>query len=402
MVTMAPSICIVSGENDLVRVVERAVSAIPSARTTLVDKPLATINGTAVKLAEAHDAIVVDLRAGTDVDVVAPLLGAQGRSAAVLALTDGSISLSEARQLNRLGVDEVLPIPFSEEDITSSLAKLMAARSHDTADRSSRPSAGIIGIAHAAGGSGATTVAVNLATALLGRSGLFKKTAQRRVAIVDLNPQFGDIATALDIQGEGGMTPLALQDTVPDETFVRSMITSLPNGLDVITAPAQPVPVEAFEADQIAGLLDVLGGLYDFVVLDLPAVLASWETPVMQRLDHMYLVTNMSVPALLHARRMIDFFAESIDDASLEIIANRDRKPLFGSRRVTDAQQVLGRPISVWISDDPRTARNAGDVGKPAVECHPRSPLARSIRTLAAKVSVVPARAEATLSATTN
>ena len=400
MVTMAHSICIVSGEGDLVRTIERAVAAIPAARATHVDQPLSKINGTAVKLAETHDAIVVDLRGGTDIRVVAPLLRAPNRAAAVLALTDGSISLSEARELNRLGVDEVLPIPFSEEDIRASLAGLVGARRSVTTEGASSSTAKVIGIAHAAGGSGATTVAVNLATALLGRSGIFKKKAQRRVVVVDLNPQFGDIGTSLDIEGDGGMTSLAHEDTVPDATFVQSMIKSLPNGLDVITAPTKPVPVDAYEAEQIAGLLDVLSRRYDFVVLDLPAVLTSWEVPVLQRLDHMYLVTSMRVPALLNARRMIDFFGESIDDTAIEIVANRDRKPLLGSRRVTDAQQVLGRSISVWIPDDARTARNAGDVGKPAVESHSRSPLARSIRALAARVAAIPARAEAALSAT--
>ncbi len=398
MSTGKNSICILCETEELSSAIEKAVGKLPSVYTTRIEKPLKAVNGKALKLVNTYDALVVDLQTASaeDVETFGKVLGETESSSAVLGLTNGETSLSQARRLNQIGIDVVLPIPFSDNDLTAAVKKLLDARRPPVIRMESAKARGkIIGVGRAAGGVGASTIATNLAVELLDRRGVFKKKAHQTVVLVDLNPQFGSIGLALDLKNERGIGALATDETVPDEVFTDSITERHPLGLDVIAAPLAPIPLDAIEAEQIASLLDVLSIKYDYVVLDLPSVVVSWEEPLINRLDRLYMVSNLSVPALLHTKRMMDFFEHSSSGLDIQIVINRDRKPGMGSHRVKEAIDVLGRKIATWIPDDPQSARNSADVGRPVAEKYPSSRLARSIRHFAAQVRKTEPRAVA-------
>jgi len=317
----------------------------------------------------------------SDLKAVSTIRTAVDRKVTLFALTDDTISLAEARRLTRTGVDEVLPLPFNPTELRDLAGRWAAPNALvlSGAPTSAATPGRIIAVAQARGGIGTSTLAVNLADRLLDRTGLLRKVARNRVALVDLDLQFGSIASLLDIEPRDSLFMMAASGTVPDAMFLRQSMVEHASGLSVMTAPGRFAPLDALGAPQVAAILDHLRGQFDFVVVDLPHALLNWIEPILERADLMLLVTDSSVPAIRQARKLIDFFTEDHMALNIEIVISLESRPLITSRHHAEAAKVLERPLKYWLPEDPRAARAAADRGVPLSQAAPSSALAKSI-----------------------
>lgn len=342
-----------------------------------VSAPLSAINGRALRLSAKHDLIVFRTEAGSpgDLAAIAEIRRAEPR-ARIVALTEGSASLDAAHRLTRAGADEVLPDTMSPAEISDYLQQRLGA----AGQRKGR--APIVSVAQSRGGVGSTTVAVNLADALLDRKGWMNRTAGARVALVDLDLQYGAVASFLDVPAADALFELARDGTLPDATFLEQSMVTLPSGLSVLAAPSQLAPLDALRPEQVSAILDTLAGSHDFVVVDLPRSLVHWIAPIVEQSDRMLMVTDTTVPAIQRARRLIDFFAADNPGLQVDIVVNHERKPMVRARHHAEAARLLQRPLDIWLPDDPRVAREAIDRGVPLSEISSRAPLSRAFRKL--------------------
>ena len=136
----------------------------------------------------------------------------------------------------------------------------------------------------------------------------------------------------------------------------------------------------------MAAILDVLKAEFDFIIVDMPRALVDWVTPILERSDRLYLVSDTSVPSIRQARRLIDFFSKENLALSIELLINHESKPFFLSQHHKEAAKVLERDFKHWLPDDPKTARTAVDCGKPISAISPRSKLSKAFKTLAKDV----------------
>jgi pilus assembly protein CpaE len=242
----------------------------------------------------------------------------------------------------------------------------------------------LILVAKARGGAGATSVAVNLAVELARKRGLFRGSPPRRVAIVDLDVQFGNVASLLDLEDRGGMLALLRMTGEPDAQAVRNALLAHRSGLRVLAAPRSAIPLEALDADRIEAILAALMAEFDYVVVDLPPVLIIWMEPLLRRACRMLMVCDLTVPSVASARRVIDLMREDNPALPVEILISRETKPLFQRRIHREASKALGLPLAHWLPDEPKLSRIALDRGEPLALLAPRSPWAKAIRDLAA------------------
>lgn len=381
------SIVLISSDPVATADVAAALRNMPLVKLEEHEGTLAAMNGTAVRLAAMHDMVIFKTDGGSPEDLVAiaALNKALAADSVILALANDDISLAAARALTQAGVDEVLPYPVSPEELRDHVARwtkpVPVELSTGQQGRQS-PQGKVITITQARGGVGATTLAVNLADRLLDRAGLIKKVARNRVALVDLDLQFGAVASFLDLQPNDALYQLATVGSVPDAAFTRAAMQELSSGMSVMTAPSSFVPMEALRAEQVASLIDNLRAEFDYVVVDLPRTLVDWVSPVLQRTDRLMLVTDSSVPSVRQARRLIDFYLEDSPSMPIEIVINNEKKPLITRRHHIEAAKVLERPLNAWIAHDPVAAREAIDRGAPLSSAAPRSALARGINAL--------------------
>jgi len=355
-------------------------------RTTQIDAHadlMSQMNGSAVKFAEGGDLII--FRAGdnpeSEISALKSLRASVGTKRAILALADENLSLAAIRGLTAAGASEVIPYPAPLAELAERIEHWTRAAEYPVPairrpdDRLGR----VVSVAQARGGLGATTLAVNLAHRLMDSRDLIKKKRSYKVALIDLDLQYGSVASFLDVEPSDALYRLATGNTVPDATYMDQSLVDHPSGLQVLTAPETFCPLDALDQAQAAAIIDALRIDFDFIVIDLPRGLASWMPAVIDRTDRMLLLTETTVPCIRQARRLIEVFTEEALNLDVEIVVSHETKPMISKRHHSEAERVLERPFKHWLPLDAKACRLAVDRGAPLASAASRSALSRGI-----------------------
>ncbi|WP_324277154.1 AAA family ATPase [Blastococcus brunescens] len=254
--------------------------------------PLAVVLGPDVRLDRAFElAGRVDVAAATSV---------------VLVAADADPELWMAAM--RAGVRDVLSPDASGQDVAAVLeraAELARARQDAAAAEAgaARSDHRVIVVASPKGGVGKTTVSTNLAVGLA-RSG------QGSTVIVDLDVQFGDVASALAMAPE-----YTLPDTVHgaasnDPLALKTFLGRHPSGLFVVAGSDSPAAGDAVTAQQVAQLIDTLSREFRHVVIDTAPGLADHTLVALERATDLVLVSSMDVPGVRGMRKELNVLEE--------------------------------------------------------------------------------------------
>ena len=245
-------------------------------------------------------------------------------------------------------------------------------------------------VAKARGGIGATSLAVNLALEMqmlaMKRSGKIGG----RVALVDLDVQLGNAGSFLDLADRGGMLQLAQLGPEPDAQAVRHAMVRHPSGLGVLAAPTTAIPFEAFDVRRIGCMLDALVAENDVVIVDLPPALIDWLEPLLSRAERLLMVTDLAVPSIVRARRIISLMTEDHPKLVVEIVVAHEKKPFRLGQTHRDAEAALGHPLRHWLPDEAKLARQALDRGEPLVQLAPRCSWSKAVKAMAAILHTSP------------
>jgi pilus assembly protein CpaE len=210
------------------------------------------------------------------------------------------------RRLVQIKVDDWLPKDSPFADIYRSCERLnrtplVEKRNKDAVCYSFFP---------AAGGAGNTTLAIQTAF-ILGRSTKHMETT----CLVDLNFQDGAIADYLDIAPSFRIEELANAPGRLDRQLLEVMLTRHSSGLSVLATPRVPAKYIEVSEGLIGAVLGLLTRSFDYVVIDLPKNWYPWMDNVIWGSNHVFVVTNFTVPALRHARYVIDAIsAKAVND----------------------------------------------------------------------------------------
>ena len=364
-----------------------ALSGTDQTKVSSEASTVSGMNGKAADLAFGHDLIIfeADPDNETELNAITALSTKRRAGAVFIALTDGDVSLAKVRRLRSAGVDDVLPTSISTEDlgaVLESSLKDMRQKHMQIPDGAAKEGA-IIAIAQARGGIGSTTVAVNLARSLVNQKVSFRRHRTHRVALVDFDLQFGNANVFMDIEDNGGFLKLIEANDSPDAKYMHSIMQRHRSGVDVLSAPLPIAPLNALRPDIAGTILDVLRAEYDYVVVDLPRAMVDWLEPVLTRATRLAIVTDTSVPCIRQSKRMLDFYREANVGLPVDLIVNREKKPVLRSQHLKEAETALEARFAHWIPDNPRIARKAADLGKPITDLFPRSDISKAFRTLA-------------------
>jgi len=368
-----------------------------SAQLTAVAAPAPTLHdlaGSAKQIVAQHAVILFETDV-SEADLAALehfVAVADGRTKFV-ALVDKSLPLSQVRALGVAGAIEVLPVGIEAQALVEALADVTnSAQSNVPNARPRGQNAKIFSIAQSRGGAGATTVAVNLASSLAVRTK--RKQPPPRVLLLDLDLQFGNAGTYLDIEDNGAFDALLGQDTLPSSTAILDAVQPSGHGVDVLTTPAVMVPLTSLSTEFVAHMIDVYRSTYDYVVIDLPRATMDWITPVILATDRLIMVSDGSVPCIRQAKRLIDLYRENRLTLPVDLVMNREKKPFFGSETIRDAEALLDLKVASWVPDDPSAERRAIDLGRPSALS--RSKGRKAYRQLAKSLSIATSTSDKT------
>ena len=385
------SILLISADAEVADNVAAALKGIEKAQVNRENSSVSQLNGEAVKMASDHDVVIfaTDPSNAADLSAIEVLTDHRKPGSIYLALTDGDLPLSKARALSRAGVDDVLPYPLSNDELVEQVGEMLEKRRAEFTDAltgSGARKGRLFAFQQARGGVGATTLAVNLADQLLNRKGAFKKEAANKVVIVDFDVQFGTVGDFLDVDQQEGLLQLASENFIPDAMWIEQSLTRLPSGLAVLAAPSSFVPLEAMQPAQIEGLIQALKSMFDYVVVDMPRALVNWIEPVLGETDQLFIVSDMSVPAIRATRRLMEFVLADNAQLPIEVVVNHEKKPMILREHHREAAKALDVTFNYWIAHDPKAAREAVDYGKPLSEVSARSDISKGIASMAKSI----------------
>ncbi len=228
------------------------------------------------------------------------------------------------------------------------------------------------------GGTGCTTLAVNLAIAL--------HNEDTRVVIVDGNLQFGDVAMFFNEQGKNTILDIAPRvDELDPDTVEEIMVKHEPSGIHILPAPQRPEQAEKLSTEQFTKVLTYLRQLYAYVVVDTSSILSDIILGAVDLSDAVVLVTTQDIPAIKNARLFLDLAQTmGVDRDRIVFVMNRfDKRIGITPERIGDN---LKHKISAVIPLDERVVIPAVNRGVPFMLDNRTQPVARGIFALAEAV----------------
>jgi pilus assembly protein CpaE len=356
---------------------EQVRAAFAGKNKTAVDVVPGSVatSGSDLDLSKAT-AVIVDLDAGRVEEMIAldHLIARIGSWPPVVAVTQ-AFDESVARTLLQMRVADFLvkPVPVPE------LVRTCARIAQGPANKGHAESQ-IYTFLPAVGGAGVTTLAVQSAIMLLGSSPRGKTSA----CLVDLDFQHGACADYLDLEPRLNLGEIEPRPERLDRQLLEVMLSHHASGLAVVAAPNRPAEMRSFDPDVVTRLLDLVSNHFDYVVIDMPRTWFSWTDSVLLGSNKLFIVSEMTVPGLRHAKQLVQAIKERLSDGPKpQVVVNRFVSKMFSSGlRKSDAEQVLGDALAACIPNDYGLVREAIDRGVPLDEIKPGNKITSELKKL--------------------
>ena len=314
-------------------------------------------------------------------------------------LVGANLPTSVVRNLLRLDRSDVLDAPYSTENIAAAIAGLMVEKPVPVTATGPAPSAHVArcwAVTGAVGGSGATTVAIEIATQLCARQDKLKS-----VCLIDLNLADGAAAAYLGAQPALRWGDLCAAAQRLDASMLQAFVTPVTDRLDLLAAARDPTAFDAVPREAILRMLEIACESYDWVVLDMPRHRRPWSLEALGGCDEVLVISELTVPALLAARSLSDEIERDIGSGDKpKIVLNRVAGRMFGpAPSFAEAERALTRKAEGGIASDWEAAAASVNLGGPIATHRPKSKIVKDVQALVQRLASQPARAQASKAA---
>ncbi len=321
-----------------------------------------------------------------DIELIEAVVAeAQSRDLGVI-LVAADLEPGLLHQLMRAGAREFLPYPVPETALEDSIARLQAPTITPQVDRSNGNNdvsngSTLIAVHPMAGGVGATTFAVNLAWELANQ-----KKDPPSVAILDLDLQFGEVATYLDLARRGAIYELMSDLEGADEDSLKQAMLEFKDRLHVLTAPLDMLPLDLITQQDVEKLLSLARAQFDFIIVDMPRTLVAWTETVLIEADCYFPIVELDMRSAQNTLRFIKTLsAEDLPVEKLRFLVNRAPKftDLNGRGRLKRMSESLDIELNDLMPDGAATVTEASDQGLPIGEVAAKNPMRKEIARIA-------------------
>ena len=281
--------------------------------------------------------------------------------------TDSKIVLRAMRE----GAHEFLDQADLAQELSAALERLKVAES-------GLHSAKTIALLSPSGGTGCSTLAVNLATVLAPQGGC---------VLLDLEMNFGDLASLLDLKPVHTSADLCRNVTRIDQSLLERSLVRHSNGILLLAAPAQIGDAGHVTWEGIRQVLSLASDMARYLVVDLSHSFLETMAPMLMQADQIVLVLRLDFTSLRNTRRVLEHLEQNgIPRDRILVVANRYGRP--GELSATEAQTALGFQIAHYVIDDPKNVNRANNQGIPVVKYAPSAKVSRQLTELALTLKV--------------
>ncbi|MBD3656830.1 MULTISPECIES: AAA family ATPase [Marinobacter] len=303
-------------------------------------------------------------------------LDARPASGRVPTVVTGPDNTQVMRTAMRVGARDYFSFPVPRQELVDSLDRI--ARELQPA---STEAGGLISVINAKGGSGASTVAATLAHSLV-------EKIDQQVALLDMDLQFGHLASYFDLPEAGGLVDAILRADSMDRLALEGHMMKHKSGLHLLGNSSDQLLVPGdIDENQLHKLLALLRSRYEHTVVDLPRQIDGVTGLLLESSERVLLVLQQSICHVQDARRMLHYMRHymGIADERIGVVVNRWDKRL--ALTIGDIEKALGIDGVTCIPNDFAKVAESANLGIPLLEVAPASPVSRSMVRLAEDLS---------------
>jgi pilus assembly protein CpaE len=276
------------------------------------------------------------------------------------------------RRVFEAGADDVVVLPESPERVAFTFEKAIARR-QGAAVASGVALSPMVCVLGPKGGTGKTLTSCNLAVALA-------RTA-KKVVLVDLDLQFGDVGLALGLAPEKTVYDLAKSGGSIDIEKLESYLTDHSSGLRVLLAPTRPDQASFVTVDLLRDVYTLLRSNYDFVVVDTPPGFTPEVIASIDSSSHVCMVGMLDSLSLKNTKLGLETLElMGYDSGRVTVVLNRADTRIGISRE--DVAAIVGRTPNILVPSDREIPKSLTD-GVPILLANERSEAAAAFRELA-------------------
>jgi pilus assembly protein CpaE len=295
----------------------------------------------------------------------------QRRERPVVVLCESSPN-GFVRRIFEAGADDIVTLPETPGNVLFTLEKAVA-RKQGAAVATGVALSPMICILGPKGGTGKTLTACNLAVSLAEKG--------NKVAMVDLDLQFGDVGLALGLTPERTIYDLAKIGGSVDAEKVDGYLVRHSSGVGVLVAPTRPDHASAITVEFLREVYAALRAGNDFVIVDTPPGFTPEVIASIDSSSHVCMVGMLDSLSLKNTKLGLE---------TLELMGyERDRVRLVLNRADSrvgighdEVAAILGTSPDVMVPSDREIPVSVNE-GTPVVAARARSGAAHAFRSLA-------------------
>ncbi len=278
------------------------------------------------------------------------------------------------------GAREYLVKPFSSDELISSITQTYEAqnkRKHNLKLVNQVIQTKVITVFSTKGGVGKTTIATNLAVAL-------SRNTKKRVCLLDLDLQFGDVAVMMNLSVKNTIYDLVKDLNNVDSDLVNDYLCTHFSGVSVLPAPLKPEYAEFIDSKHVERILAMLNGHFHYVIIDVPATFQDVVLTSLDNSEKILVVSTLDLPAIKNIRVGLNLMENLRYKDKIQVVLNKANEQ-YGVH-YGEFEETVGYPIWVNIPEDSNTVITSANKGIPFVMSRVDTKVARSVIQLAEKV----------------
>jgi len=274
------------------------------------------------------------------------------------------------------GARDYLVKPFKKEDLISTIRHVYELenkrRSQSDKEKNGRFKSQVVTVFGTKGGVGKTTIAVNLAM-LLAKS-------KKKVALIDLDLQFGDVSIFLNLTPRRTISELAQESGEIDIGLIESYLIPHISGTKVLPAPGRPEYAELIMPRHVEAVINELKKYYEYIIIDTPPTFNETNLSAIDLSNQVLLVLSMDMATIKNVKLSLELLESLHQKGKTRLVLNRASEDM--GIRIKDAEDTLGFLIAAHIPSDGKLVVSALNKGVPFVLTHPSAKVSLAVRNL--------------------
>ncbi|MDI6735245.1 MAG: AAA family ATPase [bacterium] len=310
-------------------------------------------------------------------------------NSSVIIISEHPLSQDELKKAMLSGIRSFLVQPIDQQELHKVIGEIFELNSQR---REKLPGATvsvpvdkpkIIAMFGAKGGVGRTLISTNLAVSMAESL----KPQNKKIALIDLDLQFGDIAIMLNLTPAKTIVGLSKEINELgniDEELLESYLIKYRDNLAVLPAPLKPEEADLIQAEHIERILDLIKNRYHYTIVDCSRTLSESILVALGMADTIILLLTMDIPTIKNAKLSLEVMEKLGFSPKIKIVLNRAYTKMGIS--IAEVKEALASPIMELIPSDGRVAIPSVNEGIPFVIKYPKSNISKSIKSLADKI----------------